>query len=157
MQRILGLDLASRTTGYALVNEKGKLYKNAFGLIKSETGSIEERYNIFINELNKIIAKHKPTLIIVEYTPVRSSFTTNRILAGFEAIVRYNLFNSKQKYHVVDVNTIRKCFSLKSKEEAFQYVISKHKLENLTFDKHNDITDAIMCALYGVKLLKGRE
>jgi Holliday junction resolvasome RuvABC endonuclease subunit len=154
MQRILGLDLASRTTGYALVSEKGKLYKSSFGLIKSESGTIEERYNIFLDELDRIIKKHKPTLIIVEYTPMRSSFTTNRILSGFEAIVRYHLFNAGHKYRVVDVNTIRKCFKLKTKEEAFQYVISKYKLKDFTFDKHNDITDAIMCALYGVRLLK---
>jgi len=158
MQKILGLDLATRKTGYALLSEKGHIYKKFYGVIDSSEGELEERFNVFLDGLKVVLGKTSPNLVVIEATPAHNNVKTSRIMAMFEALARNYLYNNKYDYLVVHVSTLRSSlgFGKASKEEIFKKIVDKYKLNDFKFSDHNDITDAIVCALYGVEAIKGR-
>ena len=162
--RVLGIDLASRTTGYALVN-KGKLYKKFYGTIKiPPKQSINKRLFDFSLELKSLIeraeSQHGLDLIVVESSPMRNNFKTSNILAMFEAMARFILYSlygdaTDTKVEFVGATTIRAQLKFpKEKERVFELIQKRFKLNELSFNKDHDITDAIAIALYGCKVGK---
>ena len=169
MSKVLGIDLASRSTGYALVSEK-RVYKTFMGTIKtSPKQTLEESLFFFHEELSELLSKisnktgYLPDLVVVESTPIRKNFKTNKMLSMFEAIARFVLYLEYQEQYsdcviVEPVSRVRSVIGLKnSKEETFDFVKKKYKLDSWSFKKDHDIADAIACALYGLKMKKEGE
>jgi Holliday junction resolvasome RuvABC endonuclease subunit len=163
MSKVLGLDLAYRSTGYALVSNR-KIYRAFIGTIKTTNKqSFEESALSFWEELEGLLRRidkrtgSLPDIVVIESTPIKQNFKTNKKLSMFEAIARVVLYleygeEFGSRVFIEPVSTIRSSLALSSKEDVFDFVVGKYKLKNLCFERDNDITDAVACALHGLKL-----
>ena len=153
----LGLDISSKSTGYAVVsNGKWKRAEKYFGLITPPEKILPgEKLTYFRKELIKVILKTTPTHIFIEDVFGGRNITTTKTLSRFAGVAIQSCFEIYGvEPTIINTSTVRSFLkSGQKKEEAFSFIVSKYKLD-WGFNTHNDITDAIMLALYGYKITK---
>lgn len=148
---ILGLDVSSSSTGYAVLRN-GRWTKSAtsFGKIKIPSSlPLSQRLVQFRDSLQEVILKVKPTHIIIEDVFSGRNVATMKLLARFNGVAvelsRRLLGKDPTITLTAAVRSGLACG--KSKEEAFSFICKKYKLD-WTFNTMNDVTDALALALY---------
>jgi Holliday junction resolvasome RuvABC endonuclease subunit len=148
--KVLGLDIAT-TTGYACIDDDLIILKT--GLIKLDSeSSVRVKLKDFRWHLLELIEELKPDRIVLEGVylgpnPKNTAFLNNLRGVAIETIPM------EAKFLSVYTSTVRKCFlssGKASKQEAFEWAKQKYSLHDFEFKSHNDITDAILLAEYGL-------
>ncbi len=154
---VLGLDVSSRLTGYAVLRG-GRWNKSAssYGVIKIPAGlSLPRRLVYFRNEIQQLIRRVRPTHIIIEDVFRGRNVATMKLLARFNGVAieisRRQLRKDPQTALAVEVRALLGCG--RTKEEAFSFICAKYNLD-WSFNKMNDVTDALALALYRHKTLQ---
>jgi len=156
--RIISFDVSSVSTGWSLF-DNGRL-KN-YGLITRSIicdFSVAQRLFIFKKDVESLLYKYyRPDYVLVEETYMKNVKTLKTLMQfiGVLHLVCYEILDCLEPTFL-SPNTVRSCFGVKSKEEAFDFVINKYKktLGKLDFKSGNDITDSLLQGLYWLKYLK---
>jgi Holliday junction resolvasome RuvABC endonuclease subunit len=155
---IMGLDVSSKSTGYCVI-KNGRWYKgkSSFGKIElPDKASLPEKLVIFRDSLRKLLTSVSPTLVVIEDVFSGRNVSTMKNLARYNGVAielcrRY----TKSDPRIVLASTVRAFFGCgRSKEEAFNFIKEKYKL-NWEFKKMNDVTDAVLLALFGHQSMTG--
>ncbi len=154
---ILALDVSSSSTGYAVL-KGGRWRKSAssYGTIKVPASlELAERLEKFRDEVEEVILRTKPDLVVIEDIFFLRSISTVKLLARFSGVaLEVSRRMTKQEPCLVLSSTVRSKLECgKSKEEAFKYICDKYKLTDWKFKEHNDIADALCLALYAHKFM----
>lgn len=148
--RILGLDISSTCTGVSVVND-GYLDINTLDtIVPSDKFSLGQKLVFFEKHIKKLLKKYNPDIVVIEDIFKGPNAKTFKTLAMFRGII-FKVVFEKMK---IDPKSImpteaRKLVGAKGvkKEDGFQFVINKYGLKEFVFEKHNDITDAVVLAL----------
>ena len=153
MSIILGLDLA-QVTGYAIIDSNENLL--AYGLINISFGEDLQSSQLALKKLNfeikTLIKKHNVTNIILEsiFTGpnplVSARLNQCRAAAILAASAKITLINGNVK----QVRKIILGSGNASKKEVFDWAVKKFNLNDFKYNKHNDITDSILLAYFGL-------
>jgi Holliday junction resolvasome RuvABC endonuclease subunit len=140
--RVLSLDISAASTGWSFF--PGKNNEIMFGLITtSPKCSRAERLVIYKKALSNLIKKLKPTHIVMEDIFSGLNAKTIVLLAKFAGVTEeYCLSEFGIEPYVIHTNTVKSYFKVKNKEELFEAIIDIMDWSDITFKKHNDITDA---------------
>lgn len=159
--RVLALDIAT-TTGWAVIDAPEKLIACGSFKIKPKL-KYRDRMKVFKENMLALIEKYSPTHVAIEDTFVGVNPKTTALLnymkgtcmisvpdhielhSALAVKIRSVVLPPKPKVKKEKKSTEIK---LKPKEVMFNYIVSKFKLKDMTFKKHNDITDAIGLALW---------
>ena len=109
------------------------------------------RYSYLQNSLNEIFKKYKIDLVVFEDI-YNGRTTATALLYRLSAVVSLSIPEDIQRISV-KCNKARKVVTgtaAGAKEAAFRWVIEEFGFTNWDFESYNDITDAIVMALYGV-------
>ena len=154
MSKILSLDVSSVSTGWAFMFY-GKLQE--FGTIAPpKSYRLQEKLYWFKNTSNALLKIFDPDYVIIEETYLKN-VKTLKVLMQFVAVANLECFKVCEIEPLfISPQTIRSYYELKTKEDVFEYVKNKYKvkLKKYTFETGNDITDAILQALYWNDVLK---
>ena len=159
MSKILSFDVSSVSTGWAFLFH-GKL--QSFGTINPHTTfMIQEKLYYFRNEVISLLKIFGPDHAVIEQTYLKN-VKTLKVLMQFIGVINLEcFFELGQEPIFVSPMTVRSHFELKDKEDVFKYIKNKYKvkLKKYDFESGNDITDAILQALYWNEVLteKGEE
>lgn len=145
--KILGIDAASVSTGVGMVNN-GKLVKKYSTIVLVDSNStVQERLYYFGKKLSNILVKAKPDIVVIESTFYKRNIHTLKILSYFAGVAVYccmDVLNIEPEF--MTVKAIRSELGTKNKQETFDYIVKKFKLD-WDFKEKNDIADAIAIAL----------
>lgn len=152
--RILGLDISSACTGFAVVNQ-GRWRNNSksHGTIElSGKISLTQKLSHFRYEVEKLCLSIKPDKVIIEDIFANPSISTTKTLARFSGVGIECVYSTlKIEPILVYPSTVRAYFKCgRSKEDSFLYVCKKYNL-TWSFKEMNDVADALLLALYGHK------
>jgi crossover junction endodeoxyribonuclease RuvC len=156
MSIILGLDVSSVSTGWAII-KNGRFYRREnidFGVIKTTNeDNISYRLSQFRDAVENILSINKPNIVVIEDTYRGPNVNTLKMLVRFGGVAQ------EITYRVLSIDPIlvytkeaRSTIGSQDKEEVFNIIVKKYKLNNFKFKTHNDITDAIVLAIYGNSL-----
>ncbi len=150
---ILGLDVSSSSTGWAVL-KNGRFYKREgvdYGWIKpKKTYLLHEKLNYFKLELEKVMEVAYADAVGIEDVFLSRNVQTLKILSRFSGVAVETVYSYLEKNppYIVQVKAARAQWGTQDKEEVFNMVKNKYKMDEWVFKKHNDITDALSIALY---------
>lgn len=146
LSRVLSLDISASSTGWAFAFGQAESQIH-FGLIKTSSKFTHaERLARFRDELIKIMYKFKPSHVVMEDVFSGLNPKTLVLLAKFAGVAQECCKSiTGIEPFIIHNNTVRSFFKLKNKEEIFEMIIEimDWESEELSFKKHNDITDAL--------------
>lgn len=146
LERVLSLDVANKT-GWAFISSSLLRY----GLIKVDSKLSEaKRLVYFRNELKKLLKKLKPSHIVIEDVYSGKNVNTLKLLAKFGGVAQECCLDISGVEPYIMHNRITKSyFKVKNKRELFDFALTVFdwKDNDITFEKYNDIVDAI-CQLF---------
>jgi len=145
VDKILSFDVSSVSTGWSWITD-GKL--ESFGVLRSlKEYTLQTKLFWFGKQVKCLVDIYDPDIVLVEDTYLKN-VKTLKTLVQFVGTAQFVCY--PRTLEIVNVNTVRSHFKVKTKEEAFDYVKNKYKrkLKHLTFEEGNDITDSILQALY---------
>lgn len=154
MYKVIGYDIATHT-GYAVLDQDRKLIE--CGIIDiSKEKDYRDKFRLFRKELLRLQKEHSPKAVAYENVysgpnPVTTAFLNN--LRG----VAFELVSPKIQMYTDVLARIRKEVLGKgnlSKQEVFAWASAAYPSQNFVYSKHNDITDAILLAQWGLLQLK---
>jgi Holliday junction resolvasome RuvABC endonuclease subunit len=146
--KILGLDVSTKSTGWFIT-------KPSCGIIAPSADlSFEDKLVWFRAELSKILDKHKPDMVVIEdayYRPGFGSIHTLKALVKFAGVAQELCASKGIQTKIITATSARKhCCGTQEgkfkKEEVFNFFKTKYNLDDWTYKKHNDITDAMALA-----------
>jgi len=153
VNRILSFDVSSVCTGWAFLFD-GKLKE--FGTIEPpKSYSLQEKLYWFRSATNVLLKTYFPDYVVIEDTYL-GNVKTLKVLMQFIGVLNLEcFFELGQEPVFISPQTVRSNFELKKKEDVFEYVKNKYKvkLKKYNFETGNDITDAILQALYWNEVL----
>ena len=149
---VIGLDVSSTSTGWAVLKSK-RFYKREgidFGLIKPHKKLVlAEKLNYFRSELSKVISRVSPDVVGIEDIFLLRNVKTLKLLGRFSGVAIETVYDfSGVVPYIVQVKESRVQWGTQDKEEVFEKIKNKYKMNEWLFKKHNDLTDAISIALY---------
>lgn len=151
---ILSLDVSSSSTGYAVFrSNRWRVSKNSYGKICiSPKLSVAERLVKFRDEVETLINRVDPDLIVIEDIFSQRNVSTLKLLARFNGVaieVSRRIVNKDPLIALTSqVRGFLKCG--RSKEEAFRFICKRYKLD-WDFSQMNDVADAVALGLYATK------
>jgi crossover junction endodeoxyribonuclease RuvC len=150
MTKVLGLDVSSASTGYAVVSD-GYLDFDSLGTIQPPTKlMMGEKLMYFEKALKRLLKKHRPDVVVVEEVFRGPNAKTFRVLAMFKGVA-YLTIRQAMHYDPIAImpTEARKAVGVSGskKEDAFAWVVERFGFVDYTFAKHNDICDGIVLAL----------
>ncbi|MFA5024033.1 MAG: crossover junction endodeoxyribonuclease RuvC [Patescibacteria group bacterium] len=147
--KVLGLDVSSAHTGVAISSD-GYLDINSLSTIDPPPKlTMGQKLVFFKKSVKKLIKKHNPDIIIIEDCFRGPNAKTFKVLSMWRGVI----FLVVQECIGQDPISIMPSEARKAvgagitKENAFEWVIQKYDFKDFTFDKHNDICDAIILSL----------
>lgn len=143
MGNYLGLDPSSLSTGWAVVDRNKEVID--YGLIKGRTDNPKSFINLH-DELNDIIVKHNVVATSIEDTFFSMNIDTLKKLVRPTGIILYMVGMHDLRHEFIMPASWRKRFMGNgriSKRETYEFVNEKYKLGFDSFNKYNDLTDAI--------------
>jgi len=155
--RVLSLDISASSTGWAFLTNRSKKIK--YGLIKtSPKVSTAERLVVFRIAILDLITKFKPTDIAIEDTFIGPNPKVNKLLSKFGGVAEELIFSLTTKNAlIVDNKTTKAFFHVKTKSALFDLISDlltlEKEIDNLSFKKHNDLTDSMAQLLYSCDVL----
>lgn len=157
---VVGLDISSKSTGWAIL-KNGHFYarmeKDCGLIIIPDKYKPAEKLVFFRDKLERVVSGIDISCIVLEDVYLRN-VTTIKVLSRF-AGVACELIKRQCSIEPVIVPTkaLRKSLGTQDKEEVFNLIKEKYNLTFWEFDTHNDITDAIVAALYANNMYRGRK
>jgi Holliday junction resolvasome RuvABC endonuclease subunit len=143
--KILGLDVSTRSTGWFIA-------KRSCGIISPDPkASFEEKLVVFRIELDYLLSKYNPDLVVIEdayYRPGFGSIHTLKALVKFTGVAQELCAGKGIQTEIITATSARKYCCGRSgekvtKQDVFDFFVEKYDLDDWTFNKHNDITDAM--------------
>jgi len=156
MTKILGLDISISSTGYCIINN-GKLLRKSCGLIQPNPKETYGHRLLFLeNNIKDVIKKNKPDEVIIEDIFKGRNAKTFKILSMARGVAIKAIYQETGKDPIsIMASETRKLIGIKNtKEDAFNFIVKKYKLNDYEFDTHNDITDAMALALAAHTMIK---
>lgn len=169
--RTLGLDISSVSTGWAVLSDGPALVD--FGRLEfSKSKSVKDKLILFSSLLRQLLLTHKPfDYVIIEDTFCSKNVSTTKLLNKFSGVAIYTVYAelgdvvniasimpasirsaiSEDVINYLSSLSFKKSKNIVDKNEVFEYIIYKYKLNSLKFNTDNDITDAIAAATYPFK------
>lgn len=146
--RVLSLDISASSTGWAFSfgQARGKL---ELGTIETSSKFSEsERLAYFRAAIAKLLVTFRPTHVVMEDIFSGLNPKTLKLLAKFAGVAEECCQTmAKVTPYIMSTTTVKSYFKVKKKEEIFDAIVELlnwHELdEDISFKKHNDITDAI--------------
>lgn len=160
MAIVLSLDVSSRKTGWCCFKH-GRFYKREgidFGIIACSTKAAPaEKLSFFRDSLLDILLTINPDVIAIEDTFAGPNRKTFKVLCRFGGVAM-EVCKTELGIEpiIVPVTELRAVWGTQVKKEIFDKVVKRYKIENFTFNKDNDITDAIAIAYYAHRKNIGR-
>ena len=144
--RVLSLDVSAASTGWAFVSGKTKV-KFKYGLIKtSPKFLLPERLTGFRKEIIRLLIEFRPSHVVMEDVFAGLNPKTLVTLAKFSGVATEAVKSMTGiDPFIIHTNTVKSYFKAKNKEAVFYAIadILEWELEEMTFKKHNDISDAL--------------
>jgi Holliday junction resolvasome RuvABC endonuclease subunit len=154
MIRLISFDVSSVSTGFSFFI--GGEFDHC-GVIESPQHhfyGIHEKLVYFKREIDKWFFLLKPNRVVIEDTYLKN-VTTLKVLMQYTGVLQLACGEADIPPDFVSPNSVRSVFGVKTKEEAFEYVMNKYKVRlkkyHLTFENGNDITDSVLQGLYWIK------
>jgi len=152
---VLGLDVSASSTGWSVI-KNGRFYKREgvdFGWIKTSSSStLSERLHSFREQLIPILEMVKPDRVGIEDVFLARNPKTMKLLARFGGVaIEAVRATSGLESAIVTVKEIRSIFGTQGKQETFDAVIEKYKLDGWSYNKYNDVTDSLAVSFYVYK------
>jgi Holliday junction resolvasome RuvABC endonuclease subunit len=98
--------------------------------------------------LSKIIKASRPDFIIIEDVFRGPNAKTTKLLSRFSGVaIEVSRRMVKKEPVIAAATKVRSFFELKTKEDAFNFIRQKYKLD-WEFSKMNDVADALLLSLY---------
>ena len=95
---ILGIDISSSSTGWALLDNEKDVILKEYGLIKPTGGmSVSQRLYFFGNEIKKVIEKYTPKEIVIEETVLVRGPVIMRTLASFRGVALFQAYSYQKR------------------------------------------------------------
>lgn len=156
----IGLDLSLVKTGYAFVQDDGKVL--ASGIIKSspngdkpvdEARRIVKIANTIMEKIDEILPDNGPDLVVIEGLAFMAQGTSLVQLAGLNYLTRILLEEFKWPFLIVAPTTLKKFITGSGKGEKDMVMMSVYK--NYGFEAgDNNEADAYSLAVCGLALLE---
>lgn len=148
---VLALDVSSSSTGFAVLRS-GRWNKSStsYGLIKPPAGVPLGQKLVFVrDEIQKLLRKIKPNTVVIEDVFSGRNVSTMKLLARFNGVAIEVSRRYLKEEPVIALTTKVRAFLEcgRKKEEAFSYICKRYNLD-WSFNKMNDVTDALCLALY---------
>lgn len=148
---ILALDVSSSSTGFAVLRQ-GRWNKSSasYGTIKIPSSMpLGQRLVLFRNEVQSLLKRVKPKVIVIEDVFSGRNVSTMKLLARFNGVAIEVCRRYLKSEPVIALTTKVRSFLEcgRSKEEAFNYICTRYNLD-WKYSKMNDVTDALCLALY---------
>ncbi len=155
---ILSLDVSAASTGWSF-SVKTRIHGH--GIIKTNPrDGRAKRLLRFKDEIRKILKKYHPSFVVIENGYFGRNVKTLKVLCEFAGVAKECCMDTLDvEPYIMNVNTPKSHFGVKTKEEVFHVIVDLYELENFEFKKHNDITDAIAqgVCFYEKELKKGKK
>ncbi len=146
--KVLGLDVSGKSTGWFIA-------KRSCGRIVPDSKlSFGGKLVFFRKELDKLLRKYKPDVVVIEdayYRPGFGNIHTLKVLTKFAGVAIEICAAHGIEAEILTATTARKhCCGVREtkfkKPDVFKFFVDKYDLKDWTFEKHNDITDAMALA-----------
>jgi len=147
---VLGLDLSTVSTGWAIVDENIKLVDKGIIDFVSKTPH-KERMVILSELIQEVLDKNDIGMVVIEDTYVAKNVATTKLLNKYSGVAIYTVYKKCPDtcdIAVLSPQTIRSAHFPKSKKQQtkeymYHYIVNKFSLPPETV---NDLTDAIAAA-----------
>jgi len=142
--KILAFDVSTKSTGWVVTKRScGKI-------VTDKKLSFGEKLVFFRRELEKLLRKYKPDIVVIEdayYQPRKGSIHTLKTLAKFAGVAIELCTAYDTQVEIITATAARKhcCGEHEDafkKPDVFQFFVKKYNLD-WTYEEHNDITDAM--------------
>ncbi len=151
--KLLTLDISTKSTGWFVS-------KRSCGIVAPPKDlSFAERLALFRVEIEYLVLKYKPDVVVIEdayYRPGFGNIHTLKTLVKFAGVAIEVCGTHKIQVEIITATQARKycCGNQKlDKRGVFAYFVKKYELVDWTFEKDNDKTDAMALA-WGYRELK---
>ena len=143
--KIMGLDVSTKSTGWFIT-------KPSCGIIAPDPKlSFDGKLVVFRAELDTLLTKHKPDVVVIEdayYRPGFGNIHTLKALVKFAGVAQELCASKGILTEIITATAARKhCCGAQEgkfkKQEVFNFFKTKYNLDDWTYNKHNDITDAM--------------
>jgi Holliday junction resolvasome RuvABC endonuclease subunit len=143
--KVLGLDVSTKSTGWFMT-------KHRCGVITPPAElCLSDKLAWFRVVLEGVVLRYSPDVMVIEdayYQPRKGSIHTLKSLSQFAGVAAEVAGTNKVKVEFITATQARKYCCGKhegpfKKPEVFEYFVEKYGLDDWTFEKHNDITDAM--------------
>jgi Holliday junction resolvasome RuvABC endonuclease subunit len=158
--KILALDVSTKSTGWFVTKRScGKI-------VPDQTLSFGEKLVFFRTELDKLLRKYKPDIVVIEdayYRPGFGNIHTLKALTKFTGVATELCASYGIEAEIITATKARKycCGDQKGlkKPDIFKYFVGKYGLDDWTYNEHNDITDAMALSwgYRGIQKAKNKE
>ena len=157
--KVLGLDVSTKSTGWFIT-------KRSCGILAPDSNlSFEDKLVWFRMELDKLLSKHKPDTVVIEdayYRPGFGNIHTLKALVKFAGVAQELCASKGIEVVIITATSARKhCCGTQEgpfkKKEVFNFFKTKYNLDDWTFNKHNDITDAMALSWAYREIKKNKE
>lgn len=160
---ILSLDQALRITGYSILNQQGRLID--YGIIKTPNDTKKKKYtqedkiNIIIEEVEKLIEKHNIDFVVIEDIQKQVNIKTFKDLAILLGCLRQYLYNKGIDYEILSPSVWRSVLNIKGRVRADKKKNAQLYIKNkFDIDVSEDEADSISiaCAMLHKLKLRGK-
>lgn len=142
--KILALDVSTKSTGWFVTKRScGKI-------VPDKHLSFGEKLVFFRTELDKLLRKYKPDIVVIEdayYRPGFGNIHTLKALTKFAGVATEICASYGVEADIITATKARKycCGDQKGlkKPDIFKYFVEKYGLDDWTYKDYNDITDAM--------------
>lgn len=172
---ILGLDMATKKTGYALLSDNGRIID--MGLLRASSNDVRERIGDLYNQIEKIISCNSISCIVVEDVPIsnHNNLRTGKDLCILQGAILSLCIRYKIEYKFYNPSAWRSIVGTYDgtrlgmkraiqKQRAVELVNNKYNLELVYFEKEtkknqtdDDVAEAICIALAYLMKERGLE
>lgn len=139
----LGLDPSTKSTGWGVMNDKKEIQE--YGIIKGRTDNPDSFVKLH-NDLNEIIEKYDIKAITIEDTFFSANVDTLKKLVRPSGVILYMVGLHELDHDFIMPSSWRKIVlgnGRASKRESYEFINETFELGFDSFNKYNDITDAI--------------
>lgn len=154
--RYLGLDQATKVTGYAVFDDSKLVESGILEIPNAERFDIGQRFYIMSKKISTLVEKVKPDLVAIEDIQFQRNFLTYQKLANFQGIVFQILFERDIPYTIVEPSKWKSFLNVRGKkrEEQKQDTIKKIH-QKFGVSAKEDESDAIGIAWWTINNCKG--
>ena len=153
-KNFLGLDPSTKSTGYGILDKNEKLL--ASGTIEGRTDNPESFIKLH-NEIEELILKHNIGHVLIEDTFFSRNVDTLKKLVRPSGVILYLVGLYELTHDFIMPSSWRKLAfgsGKTTKRETYEILNKRYELGFTSFNKNNDITDAIGIALACVQTYK---